>query len=95
VRVDTGARRAFVGQTELPLTVKEFDLLAVLDQEREKVVTREKLMELVWDENWFGSTKTLDVTVARLRTKLQEAGAPLQVTTARGVGFRLEPVGGA
>jgi DNA-binding response OmpR family regulator len=46
----------------------------------------------VWDENWFGSTKTLDATVGRLRQKLEDAGAPAQVTTVRGVGFRLEDV---
>ena len=70
--------------------MKEFDLLEVLHGQRDQVVTRERLMEQVWDEHWFGSTKTLDVTVARLRTKLQEAGAPVQITTSRGVGFRLE-----
>jgi DNA-binding response OmpR family regulator len=90
LRVEPEARRAFVGSQELALTVKEFDLLTVLDRDRGRVVTRERLMEEVWDENWFGSTKTLDVTVARLRTKLQEAGAPVGVTTVRGVGFRLE-----
>ena len=50
----------------------------------------------VWDENWFGSTKTLDVTIGRLRQKLEEAGAQEEITTIRGVGFRLErPVPGA
>jgi DNA-binding response OmpR family regulator len=94
LRVDAGARRVFVGATEVPLTAKEFDLLAVLDRDCGQVVTRERLMDEVWDENWFGSTKTLDVTVARLRAKLEEHGATARVATARGVGFRLE-VGGA
>jgi DNA-binding response OmpR family regulator len=44
----------------------------------------------VWDENWFGSTKTLDVTIGRLRQKLEEAGVSERVVTVRGVGFRLE-----
>jgi DNA-binding response OmpR family regulator len=90
LRVEPGARRGFVGGDEVPLTVKEFDLLSVLHREQGRVVTRERLMEEVWDENWFGSTKTLDVTVARLRAKLDEHGADATVTTARGVGFRLE-----
>jgi len=90
LRVDPGARRAHVGGVELPLTAKEFDLLAVLHREKDQVVTRERLMDEVWDENWFGSTKTLDVTVARLRSKLEDAGAPVRVATVRGVGFRLE-----
>ena len=49
-------------------------------------------MDEVWDENWYGSTKTLDVTIGRLRQKLEEHGAPARVTTVRGVGFRLEPI---
>lgn len=88
--VEPDARRVRVGSDEVALTVKEFDLLTVLHREQGKVVPREKLMAEVWDEHWFGSTKTLDVTVARLRTKLEEHGARARVTTARGVGFRLE-----
>jgi DNA-binding response OmpR family regulator len=47
-------------------------------------------MDEVWDANWYGSTKTLDVTVGRLRQKLEDSGAPARVVTVRGVGFRLE-----
>ena len=65
-------------------------MLALLDAERGSVVTRETLMATVWDENWFGSTKTLDVTMGRLRAKLEDAGADVEVVTVRGVGFRLE-----
>jgi len=89
-RVDQAARRAWVGSTELNLTVKEFDVLVRLDAKRGSVVTRETLMAEVWDENWFGSTKTLDTTVGRLRQKLIDDDAPVRVTTVRGVGFRLE-----
>ena len=88
--VDPDARRAFAGDREILLSTKEFDLLAHLDRNRGNVVTRERLMDEVWDENWFGSTKTLDVTVARLRQKLEEAGAEAVITTLRGVGFRLD-----
>jgi DNA-binding response OmpR family regulator len=48
------------------------------------------LMAEVWDENWYGSTKTLDVTVGRLRQKLEAAGVQEKVVAVRGVGFRLE-----
>jgi DNA-binding response OmpR family regulator len=82
----------WVGPTELAPTSKEFDVLALLDDTRGAVVSRERLINEVWDENWFGSTKTLDATVGRLRQKLEDAGAPAQVTTVRGVGFRLEDV---
>ena len=95
LRVDVAARRTWVGQQELTLTTKEFDVLALLDAERGAVVTRERLMAEVWDENWFGSTKTLDVTMGRLRGKLEEAGASAEVVTVRGVGFRLESGPGA
>jgi DNA-binding response OmpR family regulator len=79
-----------VDHSEVVLTGKEFDLLALLDSERGAVLTRERLMDEVWDENWFGSTKTLDVTMGRLRQKLQDSQAPVQIVTVRGVGFRLE-----
>ncbi len=90
LRVQVAARRVWVGERELTLTTKEFDVLALLDAERGSVVTRETLMASVWDENWFGSTKTLDVTMGRLRAKLEDAGATVAVVTVRGVGFRLE-----
>ncbi len=90
LRVNVASRRVWVGATELTLTTKEFDVLALLDADRGAVVTRERLMAEVWDENWFGSTKTLDVTVGRLRGKLEDASSPAEVVTVRGVGFRLE-----
>jgi len=90
LRVDAQARQVWVDDAEVALTSKEFDLLALLDSERGAVLTRERLMDEVWDENWFGSTKTLDVTMGRLRQKLEEVSAPVQIVTVRGVGFRLE-----
>ena len=90
LRVDRQARRVWTGEEEVVLSSKEFDLLAMLDAERGAVLTRDRLMGEVWDENWFGSTKTLDVTVGRLRQKLEVASAPASIVTVRGVGFRLE-----
>src|SRR5690242_7284391 len=90
LRVDRQSRRIWVNGDEIALTSKEYDLLALLDSERGSVLTRERLMDEVWDENWFGSTKTLDVTIGRLRQKLEENDAPVQIVTLRGVGFRLE-----
>ena len=91
--VDPDSRRVFAHGAEVQLSTKEFDLLALLDRNRGNVVTRERLMDDVWDENWFGSTKTLDVTIARLRQKLDDAGADAVITTIRGVGFRLDQAG--
>ena len=90
LRIDTHARRVWAGDNEVGLTTKEFDVLALLCEDRGAVVTRDRLMDEVWDSNWYGSTKTLDVTVGRLRQKLEESDAPARVVTVRGVGFRLE-----
>ncbi|MFS0886545.1 response regulator transcription factor [Aeromicrobium sp. 179-A 4D2 NHS] len=95
LRVDVAARRIWVGDSEVAATTKEFEVLALLDEQRGAVVTRERLTNEVWDENWFGSTKMVDATVGRLRQKLEEAGAPVQITNVRGVGFRLEDHAGA
>jgi DNA-binding response OmpR family regulator len=88
--VDTEARRVWVGSTELVVTAKEFDVLALLSSSPGTVFTRERVMDDVWDENWFGSTKTLDTTIGRLRQKLEDSGTSARVVTVRGVGFRLE-----
>ena len=87
--VDVAARRVRLDQTELQLSRKEFDLLAELIRNAGRVVTREQLMDRVWDENWFGSTKTLDLHVRWLRQKLgDDPAAPRYLHTVRGVGFR-------
>jgi DNA-binding response OmpR family regulator len=88
--VDAGARRAVLAGTELDLTRREFDLLVRLTQDAGNVVTREELLSSVWDANWFGSTKTLDVHVGTLRRKLgDDAESPSYIHTVRGVGFRM------
>jgi DNA-binding response OmpR family regulator len=90
LRLDVDARRTFAGEVELKLTNKEFGVLTILEANRGKVVPRGRLMSEVWDEHWYGSTKTLDVTIGRLRTKLDGIGLPDQIIAVRGVGFRLE-----
>lgn len=90
LRIDAAARRVYAGDDEVQLTGKEFDVLNILAAHRDKVVSRGRLMADVWDENWYGSTKTLDVTIGRLRQKLESVGVPERVVAVRGVGFRLE-----
>lgn len=91
LRIDEAARRVWWHGIELDLRTKEFDLLDLLAREAGRVVTRERLMAEVWDEHWFGSTKTLDVHVAALRRRLGEApGEASAITTLRGVGYRLD-----
>jgi two-component system, OmpR family, response regulator RegX3 len=92
VSIDVAARQAWLAGDELTLTRKEFDLLTRLVRSAGQVVTREDLMSDVWDENWFGSTKTLDVHMTALRRKLgEDPSAPRHIQTVRGVGFRFVP----
>jgi two-component system response regulator RegX3 len=89
LELDGARRSAFVDGSELELSRKEFDLLRLLVENAGSVVTRERLIDEVWDTNWFGSTKTLDVHVSGLRKKLgDDPAAPRYIHTVRGVGFR-------
>lgn len=89
IELDPDARRACLDGAELDLSRKEFDLLAELMRNAGKVVKREDLMSKVWDVNWFGSTKTLDVHIGWLRRKLgDDSNHPHYIETVRGVGFR-------
>ncbi len=89
--LDPAGHRAWRGDVELDLRAKEFDLLALLMTEAGRALPRERIMAEVWDEHWFGSTKTLDVTVSSLRRKLGEQGdQDSRIATLRGVGYRLE-----
>jgi DNA-binding response OmpR family regulator len=88
--VDAGARRVLVGDIEIELRPREFDLLALLAANVGNVVRRDEIMRQVWDEHWWGSTKTLDIHIAALRRKLDRPGAPSRISTIRGVGYRLE-----
>jgi DNA-binding response OmpR family regulator len=89
VQVDVDAHRAWIDGRELDLTPKEFDLLALLVAEAGKAVHRNRIMRDVWDEQWWGPTRTLDMHVSTLRRKLGDATAEM-IVTVRGVGFRFE-----
>jgi DNA-binding response OmpR family regulator len=88
LEIDVRGRRAILDGDVLPLTTKEFDLLALLASEPGTVVSRRRILREVWDTEWFGPTKTVDVHVASLRKKL---GDPTWIETVRGVGLRLVP----
>ena len=90
VRLDLGARRVWAGETEVALTRKEFDLLSTLVDAGGDAVSRESLMESIWDTSWVGASRTLDVHVSALRTKL---GRPQLIETVRGIGYRINPEG--
>jgi DNA-binding response OmpR family regulator len=83
--VDPKSRRVERDGDPVALTPREFDLLMYLATDPGTVFARDQIIHDVWDENWWGSTKTLDVHVASLRKKI---GAEA-IETVRGVGFRL------
>ncbi len=86
LRIDRAARRAWLGAQELVLRPKEFDLLTLFASNPGVALTRQAIMEQVWDTSWVGSTKTLDTHVLGLRNKLGVES----ITTLRGVGYRFE-----
>jgi two-component system response regulator RegX3 len=89
VRLDPDRREVTLAGSRLELSRKEFELLHTLMAEAGSVITREALIDQVWDMNWFGSTKTLDVHVSGLRKKLgDDPRTPRYFHTVRGVGFR-------
>jgi len=97
--MEVAARRCLLRDYEINLRPKEFELLLTLARRPGIAITREDLMAQVWDENWFGSTKTLDVTMAALRRRLAEAASRTKglatvhtpnITTLRGHGYRLD-----
>ncbi len=86
LEIDRRTRRVRVEGNEVSLTPKEFDLLALLADDPGAVLTRQEILDQVWDPHWYGPTKTLDVHVASLRKKL---GDPGWIETVRGVGLRM------
>ncbi len=96
VELDLTARRCRIRGQPVDLRPKEFGVLEVLLSEAGRAVSRETLMARVWDENWYGSTKTLDMHIAMLRRRLGEYGEdPKRITTLRGYGYRYEREGQA
>ncbi len=91
VRVDVGRHEVFVRGEPVALPLKEFELLELLLSNAGRVLTRDVLIDRVWGPNYFGDTKTLDVHIKRLRSKVEPDPAhPARIVTVRGVGYRYE-----
>jgi two-component system response regulator RegX3 len=91
VRLDASRHEVFVHNRLVPLPLKEFELLELFMLNAGRVLTRDVLIDRVWGPNYYGDTKTLDVHVKRLRSKLEEDPAhPKRLVTVRGVGYRYE-----
>jgi DNA-binding response OmpR family regulator len=88
VRVDPERREAWVAGKRIPLRVKEFDVLLVLARHEGRVLSRDQLLDLAWDIDFFAQTRTVDVHVAQVRKAL--AGSPsVKIETVTGVGYKL------
>jgi two-component system response regulator PrrA len=90
LRIDADRRSAFVGDELLDLTRREFDLLLALATNPGVVLSRLRLLELVWGYDFDVDTNVVDVFIGYLRRKLAAAGLPPIIATVRGVGFVLE-----
>jgi DNA-binding response OmpR family regulator len=92
IELDLDARRATVHDRPLELTSREFDLLAWFVTHPDRVFSREQLMEAVWGSRYFGTARTVDNFIARLRAHIgDDAEAPRHLETVRGIGYRFNP----
>jgi DNA-binding response OmpR family regulator len=91
LRIDLISRRAYMGETEIQLAPKEFDLLTMLVRHAGAVLTRDLLLTRVWGDDYLGDTRTVDVHIRWLREKIEEdPSRPERIITLRGVGYRFE-----
>jgi len=89
IRLDLAARRAYKGDVKLTLRNKEYELLSMLMQQAGSVLTREQLFAQIWDTDWLGDTRTLDVHIRWLRQKIEDdPSLPQYIQTVRNVGYR-------
>jgi two-component system, OmpR family, response regulator RegX3 len=89
IKVDFDQRRVFVRGDEVHLRRKEFELLRLLVENSGRVLTRDVLIDRVWGTDYIGDTKTLDVHIKRLRSRIEaDPSTPVLITTVRGVGYR-------
>ena len=91
VKVDAARHEAYVRDEAVALPLKEFELLELLLANAGRVLTRDVLIDRVWGPNYYGDTKTLDVHIKRLRSRIEvDPAAPTRIVTVRGVGYRYE-----
>ncbi len=88
--LDLGRRKALVLDRDLQLTRKEFDILQLLASERDVIIKRQQVIDVVWGLGWVGAHNVLDTHVVKLRSKLSAAGATAAIVNVRGVGFYLD-----
>lgn len=94
IKIDEVSRKVFVNNMQVPLTLKEYELLCLFMQNPDSVYSREQLLERVWDIDYGGGTRTVDTHIKTLRLKLgkQAAEASEYIQTVWGIGYRFERV---
>ena len=91
VSMDVDRHMVFVNGQKVAMPLKEFELLELLLENRNRVLTRAQIIDRVWGSNYFGDTKTLDVHVKRIRSKIEDDPArPVHLVTVRGLGYKFE-----
>ncbi|MBG6239155.1 two-component system response regulator RegX3 [Mycetocola sp. CAN_C7] len=91
VRMDLERHTVEVSGSEIPMPLKEFELLELLLRNAGRVLTRGQLIDRVWGSDYFGDTKTLDVHIKRIRSRIEESPSePRMLVTVRGLGYRFE-----
>jgi two-component system response regulator RegX3 len=91
LRLDPDRHEVHLNGSQVPLPLKEFELLELLMSNAGRVLTRETLIDRIWGPHYVGDTKTLDVHVKRLRAKIEDdPGRPARITTIRGLGYKFE-----
>ena len=91
LKVDLAAHRVYVDDREVSLSLKEYDLLLYLMQNKGVALTRESILEKVWGYDYFGDVRTVDVTIRRLREKIEDTPSrPEYILTRRGVGYYMK-----
>ena len=92
LRIEPAARRVFVGDEEVQLTQREFDVLVFLARHPGQVFSRNQLMDAVWQYSFYTDTSTVTVHVRRLRAKIEaDPAQPRHIQTVWGVGYRFQP----
>lgn len=91
VRMDIERHTVEIDGAAVPMPLKEFELLELLMRNPGRVLTRGQLIDRVWGADYFGDTKTLDVHIKRIRSKIEaQPSEPVQLVTVRGLGYRFE-----
>jgi two-component system response regulator RegX3 len=91
VRMDIERHTVSVSDIEVPMPLKEFELLELLMRNAGRVLTRGQLIDRVWGSDYFGDTKTLDVHIKRIRSRIEaKPSEPAMLVTVRGLGYRFE-----